>query len=254
MTTIVTRAGKGSALTWTEMDSNFSNLNSGKVEISSPSFTGNLSADLSNTTLTSRIYIVTSTAGGNSSVGTTPNGAGTTAEFRALGSSTPTNAAYAAVQINATNADFISSAAGSGTPLPLRLLCNGNTGLTVSTTGAVTVSTPAAGDNSTTVANTAFVTANRNPIPVLQHTATTASANNHYVCDTSFTLTLPLSPSNGDVVRVTNSNSGSTITVARNGNLINQAAANDTVGTTVTTKTYIYANVSGSGSDSWYTI
>jgi hypothetical protein len=32
MVTIVTRAGKGSALTWTEGDANITNLNSGKVE------------------------------------------------------------------------------------------------------------------------------------------------------------------------------------------------------------------------------
>ena len=32
MTTIVTRAGKGSALTWTEGDSNFTNLNTAKLE------------------------------------------------------------------------------------------------------------------------------------------------------------------------------------------------------------------------------
>ena len=33
MTTIVTRAGKGSELTWTEADNNFSNLNSNKLEV-----------------------------------------------------------------------------------------------------------------------------------------------------------------------------------------------------------------------------
>lgn len=34
MTTIVTRAGKGSSLTWTELDANFTNLNADKVEAS----------------------------------------------------------------------------------------------------------------------------------------------------------------------------------------------------------------------------
>ena len=43
MTTIVTRAGKGSALTHTELDNNFTNLNTDKVEASGDSMTGNLS-------------------------------------------------------------------------------------------------------------------------------------------------------------------------------------------------------------------
>lgn len=40
MATIVTRAGKGSALTFTEADANFTNLNTAKAETASPTFTG----------------------------------------------------------------------------------------------------------------------------------------------------------------------------------------------------------------------
>jgi len=40
MATIVTRAGKGSALTHTELDANFNNLNDDKVELSGGTFTG----------------------------------------------------------------------------------------------------------------------------------------------------------------------------------------------------------------------
>lgn len=40
MTTIVTRAGKGAALTWTEGDSNFTNLNTDKLEKSGGTITG----------------------------------------------------------------------------------------------------------------------------------------------------------------------------------------------------------------------
>ena len=43
MSTIVTRAGKGSPLTNTELDSNFTNLNTDKAELSGANFTGNLS-------------------------------------------------------------------------------------------------------------------------------------------------------------------------------------------------------------------
>jgi hypothetical protein len=44
MSTIVTRAGKGSALTWAEADANFTNLNTDKAELNSPTFTGNPTA------------------------------------------------------------------------------------------------------------------------------------------------------------------------------------------------------------------
>lgn len=40
MATIVTRAGKGSPLTHNEVDANFTNLNSDKAELASPTFTG----------------------------------------------------------------------------------------------------------------------------------------------------------------------------------------------------------------------
>lgn len=40
MATIVTRAGKGLPLTWNEVDANFTNLNTDKAELASPTFTG----------------------------------------------------------------------------------------------------------------------------------------------------------------------------------------------------------------------
>ena len=43
MTTIVTRASKGSPLSWTEADANFTNLNTDKAPIDSPTFTGTVS-------------------------------------------------------------------------------------------------------------------------------------------------------------------------------------------------------------------
>jgi hypothetical protein len=43
MTTITTRSGKGSPLTNDEVDANFTNLNTDKVETSGDSMTGNLS-------------------------------------------------------------------------------------------------------------------------------------------------------------------------------------------------------------------
>ena len=46
MATIVTRAGKGSALTWTEGDANFTNLNNDKIEAVSDDLTPSLGGDL----------------------------------------------------------------------------------------------------------------------------------------------------------------------------------------------------------------
>lgn len=45
MATIVTRSGKGSALTHTEMDNNFTNLNTDKAELSGATFTGNITSN-----------------------------------------------------------------------------------------------------------------------------------------------------------------------------------------------------------------
>ena len=49
MTTIVTRAGKGSALTFTEMDDNLTNLNTNKLEAANlTTYTGNITANIIN--------------------------------------------------------------------------------------------------------------------------------------------------------------------------------------------------------------
>jgi hypothetical protein len=42
MSTIVTRAGKGDTLSWTEMDDNFSNLNTDKIQSTNAGSTGNV--------------------------------------------------------------------------------------------------------------------------------------------------------------------------------------------------------------------
>lgn len=69
MTTIVTRAGKGAALTWTEGDANFTNLNTDKlenvVEDTSPQLGGNLDVNA---------YSIVSTSNGDIAI--TPNGTG----------------------------------------------------------------------------------------------------------------------------------------------------------------------------------
>ena len=66
MSTIVTRAGKGSALTWTEGDANITNLNNDKMEKSAPVLAGNLDV--------ATYSITTSTTNGNIVI--EPNGTG----------------------------------------------------------------------------------------------------------------------------------------------------------------------------------
>jgi hypothetical protein len=66
MSTIVTRAGKGSALTWTEGDANITNLNNDKMEKSAPVLAGNLDV--------ATYSIITSTTNGNIVI--EPNGTG----------------------------------------------------------------------------------------------------------------------------------------------------------------------------------
>jgi hypothetical protein len=66
MATIVTRAGKGSALTWTEGDANITNLNNDKMEKSAPVLAGNLDV--------ATYSITTTTTNGNIVI--EPNGTG----------------------------------------------------------------------------------------------------------------------------------------------------------------------------------
>lgn len=52
MSTIVTRAGKGSALTHNEVDANFTNLNTDKAQVTSGSYTGTLTGLTTSPTVT----------------------------------------------------------------------------------------------------------------------------------------------------------------------------------------------------------
>ena len=65
MATIVTRSGKGSSLTHTEVDANFTNLNSDKLEVAGGTMSGNLvlNADpTANLQATTKQYVDTNTA------------------------------------------------------------------------------------------------------------------------------------------------------------------------------------------------
>ena len=56
MTTIVTRAGKGSALSFSEADANLNNLNNDKIEADTTDTLTNKSVDLASNTLTGTCF------------------------------------------------------------------------------------------------------------------------------------------------------------------------------------------------------
>lgn len=177
MTTIVTRAGKGSPLTNAEVDQNFLNLNSAKLEagdlspyllsataastyqtiagmssylttagaastyfpLSGGSVAGNLDFSGANRritgdfTSTSRVLVQTTSANSNTVFGLIPNGTAVNSQFHVWGASDITNAPIGAFTINSASVQIQSSAAGTGTVLPFRVLIGSTETFRVST-------------------------------------------------------------------------------------------------------------------------
>lgn len=190
MSTIVTRAGKGSPLTNAEVDANFTNLNSDKLEASAlspyllsataastylPLAGGTLSGNLafsgtgrritgdfsSNSPITDRILVQTSTNNSNTLWSILPSGTATTSRYVAFNNSDPTNAG--AIQLSALSTDvrIQSFANGTATAIPLMLMMQGTTVATVSTDSNFLIGTTT--DNATDklqVAGSAVVSAN----------------------------------------------------------------------------------------------
>lgn len=167
MTTIVTRAGKGSSLSWSEGDANFTNLNNDKLETSTaattyttkvdPATSGTLThsgdivlsgtgkritGDFNNAITPNRTLFQTKNANTASSVGVIPSGTGSSSSFRVFNASNPTDASYGHIQINASYVEITSGRNGVGAYLPLvfitsvsermRIDANGNIGIGVS--------------------------------------------------------------------------------------------------------------------------
>ena len=63
MATITTRSGKGSALTFTELDNNFTNLNTDKLETSGGTVTGNIGLAAGKTVTIGNAYTFPTTDG-----------------------------------------------------------------------------------------------------------------------------------------------------------------------------------------------
>ena len=154
MTTIVTRAGKGSPLTNNEMDSNLTNLNTYKVETNNPSTTGTLThsgdivlsgsgkritGDFSNATLANRVIFQTSTANGQTSIGVLPNGTSKIANLDLFDGANPANASIAQIVNTGGEVSFRNTVTGTGTYLPMTFYTGGSERMRIDTSGNVLV-------------------------------------------------------------------------------------------------------------------
>jgi hypothetical protein len=150
MTTIITRAGKGSPLTNNEVDANFVNLNDDKVEKSAAEITNDLTftgtgnritGDFSNATVANRVLFQSSTTNGLTNVAAIPNGTNTTSSFTAFNSSDPTNTSNTQISTTATESRLTAGASGTGTTLPLTMITGGSERLRIDTSGNVGIGT-----------------------------------------------------------------------------------------------------------------
>jgi hypothetical protein len=153
MSTIVTRAGKGSPLTHNEVDANFNNLNNDKYQSgSSPSFAGTtlssgnltfsstaqrITGDMSNATLSNRLAFQTSTTNGNTTISALPNGTAVGAACRLHNSSDPANSSRVAMGVDSSITYLESAINGTGSYLPMTFYTGGSERVRIDTTGRV---------------------------------------------------------------------------------------------------------------------
>ena len=96
-----------------------------------------ITGDFTNATHANRVLFQTSTVNGVSVVGVIPNGTGATGQFSAYSSSDPDNSSIGQMNASGTSAEmqFISSAKGTGTFLPMAWYTNSNKRMTLDIAG-----------------------------------------------------------------------------------------------------------------------
>ena len=155
MTTLTTRAGKGSPLTNNEMDANLNNLNTYKVETNNPSTTGTLThsgdivltgtgkritGDFSNEAIANRVLFQTRTVNAQTSIGVLPNGTSRTANLNLFGGNDPANAAIAQLVNTDGEVSFRATIFGTGTYLPMTFYTGGLERMRIGTAGQIGLS------------------------------------------------------------------------------------------------------------------
>lgn len=165
--------------------------------------------DFSNGTFSNRVLFQTSTLNGNTTIGTIPNGTGAQSGFRAHNTSDPANASIGVFACSTLGVVVNSTLAGTGTQLPIlfqiaavtkaQVLTNGdfNTSQGVTDTG-YSYQTPTTGF-SITIGNN-IQTLILDPAGALL----------------TGTITMPPTPGDGQVVRITCTQNITTLTVAAN--------------------------------------
>ena len=140
MSTIVTRAGKGTPLTHNEVDANFTNLNTDKLEKAGGAVTGALSVAGIFTVGTSTPFAATPTSpcfyapGGITAA--SPSGI---VSFIALGGTDTTNGPYIRLRQDATSSRLEAGIAGTGAYTPLSIYTSAAERLRVDTSGRVAI-------------------------------------------------------------------------------------------------------------------
>lgn len=135
--------------------------------------------------------------------------------------------ASAVVELGTNPSSITITNVNGGTPTNGQLLIGNGSGLTRSTLTAGSGITVTNATGSITIAAAGGLPA----INVTASTSIAAVASNHYVltAGSAATVTLPVSPSSGDVVWVTVANGLTTNVIARNGQNINSLAENMTI-------------------------
>lgn len=153
-------------------------------------------ADFSNATISNRVMFQTSTVNGATSLGSVPNGTGTSSDQTAYSSNNGLNASLISMGISNTNADIISGITGTGTYRPLQISTGGSVRATLTTGGLLglgivpTVADLAVGKNAA--------------VQIVQQssTATAATSGNYALNRSRGTNASPTAISSGDTIGV----------------------------------------------------